>query len=149
VPKERVISFDTREFVARLNLYDARAFAAAKQAMTENTLDLERKAGELVPVLEGILLGSVSGAPKSIKTDASKAQIEGSVSYNTPYAEAVHERMLPEIAPAGAQMHPGPRTQAKPGNEFGPAGGGYLRRPLYGKRHVYMKHIADKVKAVK
>ncbi|MGH7177323.1 MAG: hypothetical protein ACREJC_08090 [Tepidisphaeraceae bacterium] len=129
-----------------MNLYDTKSFAAAKQAMTENAQDLERKAGELVPVDEGILLGT--GNSRVIARPG-KAEIEAQVSYNTPYAEAVHERMAPEVAPSGAQMQPGPRTRAKPGNEFGQAGGGYLRRPLHGKRDRYFENVADKVKAVK
>lgn len=144
--KGRVIEFDTKQFRQRLNLYDAKTFASAARAMTENTLDLERKAGELVPVDEGTLLGSGNSR---VDASANKREIVGSVSYNTPYAEAVHERMAPEVAPLGTTMQPGPRTRAKPGNEFGPAGGGYLRRPLHGKRDRYFKNIADKVKAVK
>ncbi len=136
------VTFDTKEFFARLKLADAVTRKAAVKGMKDNTLDLERKGGELVPVDEGILLGSASSG-----VDEKGKDIEGHVSYNTPYAIAVHERMSPAAAPSlGSKMEPGPRTRAKPGNEFGPAGGWYLRRPLIGKATAYWNHLATTIK---
>lgn len=141
----RTIAFDLddSQFVQRLGVLNEQNIARARDAMQTVVQDLERKAGELVPVDEGTLLRS---ATSSVSPQAQKMEVEGSVSYNTPYAVNVHERMKPAIPPAGAQMNPGPRTSAKPGNEFGPAGGWYLRRPLLGKYREYVAYIARKVK---
>lgn len=137
----KTVTIDAREFFARINLADKVVRGGAFKGVRECRLDLERKGGELIPVDDGILLGSVGG-----DTVDKGHVISAEVSYNTPYAAAVHERMIPAPAPSfGTQMHPGPKTRAKPGNEFGPAGGHYLRRPLIGKANQYWQHIAKTI----
>lgn len=60
----------------------------------------------------------------------------GLLSFVAPYAAAVHE--LPETAR-------GPRTERKPGNEFGQAGPKYVERPLRGMQKRFPDTIGEKL----
>ena len=132
---------DVSSFLKRVNLYDGKTMIAARKGMVDNTLDLEKLAKQLAPLDRGDLTRSgVSGVVDT------RGGIDGLVGFNEPYAVSVHEDMEP--AP-GATQRRGPLTLAKPGNEFGEAGGKYLQRPLRGKSRVYMRHLADVIKKVK
>lgn len=129
---------DTREFEARLNLLDPLVVKEARNIMATNGEDLLRESSNLAAVDEGTMIGSGSR-----NTTVRGQMIETTVGFNTPYATRVHYEMVP--AP-GAKMQPGPKTRAKPGTEFGAAGGLYLQRPLLGKMRRYSERIAEYIK---
>ena len=132
---------DVQNFLRRLDLYDDKTLDAAGRGMNDNVLDLQKLAMQLVPVHKRGLIGTAYS-----RVTFPSGEVEGQVGFNKPYAVKVHEDMEP--AP-GATQRRGPLTRAKPGNEFGEAGGKYLQRPLRGKSKVYMRHLADKIKKVK
>lgn len=140
-------TLNTKEFKARMNIYDKRSHAAAVKGMDQNTKDLEKLAKQLAPKAEGTLEGDILA--RRVTTRVGKdivGETHAGTGQSRAYALKVHEGMAPAIA---AQFGPGPTTRSKPGNEFGEAGGKFLTRPLLGKSEKYMKHIADKIKAVK
>lgn len=81
----------------------------------------EQKAVELAPVDRGDLQKFVSKR----RLPRLGGLLRGRLSFTVHYAATVHE--LPDEAR-------GPRTRAKPGNEFGKAGPRYLLRPLMGAK---------------
>lgn len=91
---------------------DARA-----QAMLRALGEFEAISVELAPVD----LGNLEAATVVRILGQSKTRIAGELAFSTPYAARVHE--------LDADSR-GPRTRAKPGNEFGPAGPKYLERGL-------------------
>lgn len=97
---------------------------APVEAMEAALLVLEAKAVELAPVDEGNLEAATATA-----TTVRPPQVVGELAFSTPYAAAQHEGIDHRT---GDAFQPGPKTQAKPGNEFGPAGEKYLERALRG-----------------
>jgi hypothetical protein len=138
------IDLDYKQFARRLRLYDKKTQEVSRGRMTDNARDLERKAKELCPVDEGQLIDTLVSEVRSYPT-----LIEGRVSANMPYAVIMHEAMKPAIPAVGKQFQPGDTTRAKPGNEFGPAGGKYLERPLKGKFKQYFQHIASGIAGIR
>ena len=90
---------------------------------------LEAKAVQLCPVDSGNL---ESSSHATVRTQG--AIVKGVLRFRAPYAAQVHE--LPDWAR-------GPKTQAKPGNEYGPAGPKYLERPLRGFQREMARGLAD------
>ena len=133
--------FDDRRFRKRMALYNRRVFGSVSKAMRENGDDLLRKSIELAPVDEGTLIRSGSRELRG----KDLGSIEVLVGFNTPYAANLHETMIP--APGGTKR-PGPRTSQKLGNEFGRAGGWYLRRPLVGRVERYARRVARILRTV-
>lgn len=78
----------------------------------------ETKMVEITPERTGFLAGSTV-----VRTNDRRNRIETSITYGASYAAEVHE--LPRDAR-------GPKTRAKGGNEFGPAGPKYIERVLRG-----------------
>lgn len=108
---------DDRE--VRRNLERLRRELAQDPRVLDDALNtLEAAAVGLAPVDTGNL--ESSWVQESSRTSSGPRAEFG---FGAPYAAEVHE--LPEYAR-------GPRTQAKPGNEFGPAGPGYLIRAMRG-----------------
>ncbi len=138
---------NSKEFEARIKIYDKRSHSAAVKGMNQNTQDLEKLAKQLAPKAEGTLEGDIFARRVTTRLgDEIVGTTHAGTGQSRSYALKVHEGMSPAI---GAEQKPGPTTSSKPGNEFGPAGGKFLSRPLMGKGKRYMKHIADKIKAVK
>lgn len=92
---------------------------------------LEAKAVEICPVDVGNLEASTS-----THIDETRTKTVGTLAFSTPYAARVHE--LPDDAR-------GPKTQAKAGNELGPAGPKYLERALRGMQRLFPQIIRDEV----
>lgn len=90
---------------------------------------LEAKAVELAPVRTGNLESSTQ-----IVTGRRGGIMYVQLRFNAPYSAQVHE--LPEEAR-------GPRTRAKPGNEYGPAGPKFLERPLRGFQQRLGKELGE------
>lgn len=64
--------------------------------------------------------------------------VSGELVFSTPYAARVHE--------LDADSR-GPRTKAKPGNEFGPAGPKYVERALRGMAGgIFLQTIAEELR---
>ena len=110
---------------------------ALEQAMQRVMAILEAKAVQLAPVDTGNLEGSTV-----VTVEARGKKVRGVLAFATPYAAAQHEGIDPRT---GAQYTPGPYTQRKPGNEFGPPGSKYLERPLRGARQFLPQEVADAV----
>ncbi len=136
-----MISWDTTQHVARLNLYDKRHLDASRKGLQQVTNDLWKESMNLVPVREGTLLRSAT-----MRVMVKPGLAEGAVFYNTPYAAKVHEDMTP--AP-GATMRPGPDTQMKNATAWGIPGGHYLAQPLKSKMTVWMRSIAKRIKGIR
>lgn len=79
---------------------------------------LEAKSVEICPEDEGNLAGSTV-----VRVEDKGDSFKGTLRYGAEYATAAHER------PDDVR---GPKTVAKAGNEFGPAGPKYLERALRG-----------------
>lgn len=92
---------------------------------------LEAKAVELAPVKTGNLQSST--VTRFLR---SGSRILAELAFTAPYAAEAHE--LPEDAR-------GPLTQAKPGNEFGPAGPKYVERPLRGLQKQFGGIVGESV----
>jgi hypothetical protein len=87
--------------------------------LIEPVLDLlEAKSVELAPLDTGNLEASTAREVVS-----NEHGLQAQFGFTAPYAAEVHEMPMERR---------GPGTRAKPGNEFGPAGPGYLIRPLRG-----------------
>lgn len=80
---------------------------------------LEKKSAELAPLEKGTLQATTTTAVLG-----GRGKVVGTLAFTSIYAHRQHE--LPQTAEWG------PGTQAKPGNEFGPAGWKFLERPLRG-----------------
>lgn len=138
------MDLDSRDFIKRINLYDKKTREVARARMLDNVQDLERKAKELCPVKKSGLMDSITSSVKDVSMT-----IEGRVSANMEYAVIMHEALKPAIPALGKQFNPGETTRDKPGNEFGPAGGKYIERPLKGKFKIYFNHIAKGIKGLR
>ena len=138
------IELDTKKFMKRINVLEERTRGVAKARMTDNVRDLERLSKELCPKDEGVLIDTIVSDVKMLPK-----MIEGRVSANMEYAVIMHEAMKPAIPAVGKQFQPGEGTQARPGNEFGAAGGKYIERPLKGKFKQYFQHIANGIAGLK
>ena len=140
------MELDDKKFLKRLTEYERKMRDAEFEGMDDNRLDLEMWAKALAPISfpkGGRLLGSgFSNKPRWRRNI-----LEAQIGFNVEYASKVHETMEPAIALK--QMKPGITTRGRPTTKFGKAGGKYLERPLLGSRNRYMKHLADKGKAVK
>lgn len=108
---------------------DATLESVEEKGMAELMDLLESKAVELAPVDTGNLESSTV-----VRVNREGNRIVGELAFTAPYATEVHE--LPEHAR-------GPKTQQKPGNEFGPAGPKFLERPLSGFQRELSKGMAD------
>ena len=129
--------------------------------MNLNSLHLEGEAKNLAPIKEGTLSGAGAGritgmGPRKTKTKFKAGMYEATVGFNAPYAAVVHETMWPAVSVSlgrsGAQtagMMPGDLTSAKPPTKFGPAGGKYLERPLFGMAHEYTKRIGKSLRKLR
>lgn len=149
--KKDGVVFDTRAFNMRINLYDKKSRAAAKEQLKRNALDLERHAQAMAPLEEGSLTGGINAKP-TIKEDgiAMEAEVHaGTDGMSAPYALRMHESMWPAIPTSDKRFMPGPLTSGKPGDAAGPAGGKYLTRPLLFYMKRWSKEIADQIKRVK
>ena len=103
-----------------------------EQGMMRLMLVLETKAVQLAPVDTGNLEASTH-----VTVHGGGGIVKGVLRFNAPYAARVHE--LPEESR-------GPKTRAKPGNEFGPAGPKYLERPLRGFKKELRKGLTEFLK---
>jgi hypothetical protein len=111
------MKLDDRDVQRRLERL--RAEVASDPAVLNDALQvLEAAAVGLAPVDTGNL--EASWAQETRRGPGGPSADFG---FGAPYAAEVHE--LPEYAR-------GPRTQAKPGNEYGEAGPGYLLRAMRG-----------------
>lgn len=104
------------------------------QAMLQLTNDLEAKAVELAPNLIGELEASTT-----VRVEQRGKRIIGVLTFGAPHASRAHERPDEER---------GPRTKAKPGNEFGQAGPKYLERPLRGFQESMTKDLGKALQDV-
>lgn len=91
--------------------------------------EAEGKMVELAPVDTGNLEAS-----SSVRTERRRGGrlLRSVIRFGAPYAATVHE--LPDEAR-------GPRTRAKPGNEFGQAGPKYVERVLRGQARTFAPFI--------
>lgn len=110
---------------------------ALRQALERVMALVEAKSVQLAPVDTGNLEGSTV-----IQVDVRGKTAKGTIAFATPYAAAQHEGVDPRT---GAQFTPGPFTQRKPGNEFGPPGAKYLERPLRGARQYVPEVVAEAI----
>lgn len=118
MPKEKPL-LDMKGLVAMLDEFGSASLDEAEtQGMLRLMNVLEARAVELAPVKEGNLEASTV-----VRVEKRGNQVRGTLRFGVPYAAVVHE--MPEHAR-------GERTLRKPGNEYGPAGPQYLRRPLRG-----------------
>ncbi len=95
---------------------------------------LEARAVELTPIKTGELESS-----STVRVFETGNRIKVEVKFNAPHAAAAHE--LPEHSR-------GERTRRKPGNNFGPAGGKYLERPLKGFQKLMGADLAKGLAAI-
>lgn len=147
---KNTLDFDSRDFLKRLNLYDKKQNAAARKALLENSLDLEKNAMATSPKELGDLEGDIK-ASKKIKDmgGSMETEVAAGKGLSRNYAVRMHESLLPAIPTGDRQFRPGEITTSKPSNPWGEAGGKYLTRPLMFKMTEYTKNIAKKIKAVK
>ena len=132
------LTVDPSDFFNKMDKAGGVVGGVVVNTLRTNGLDLERHAKQLAPLDEGTL--TASGHTSRAKRIAGGHEVV--VSFNTSYAEEVHETM----EPAAGGRKPGLGTRAKPLTRFGPAGGKYLERPLLGMRKEYSKRIANALK---
>lgn len=106
----------------------------AQGAFTRLVNVLEAKAVELAPVDTGDLESS-----STVTVALRGGTLKGTVAFTAPHAAAAHE-LPPEAR--------GPRTQAKPGNEYGLAGRKYLERPLRGFQKLLPEEMGRALQAL-
>jgi hypothetical protein len=123
---------DVKALRAIADDYGDAATSALGPAMTRALNILEAQAVEICPADIGNLEASTV-----TEVRFKGKRVTGELAFVTPYAAKVHE------LPSDAR---GPKTQAKPGNEFGPAGPKYLERPLRGMQKNFPEVIAEELK---
>jgi len=139
---EMKLDFDTTQFMTRFSSIDRSAQNAAREALEDCTLELERIASEITPIDKGTLSRSstrkIKRSGENIIGEVEFAVHEGGYNYAIFMHEGVYNHGAGTIARGG--------TTGKSGKYYY-AGRKFLERPLKGEAESFFEYIAQKVEA--
>lgn len=143
------LDFDSSDFEKRMKIYGVKQEAVILKTLSEQAMDLRRKAAETTPKLWGVLEEGVISTPAEKVSGGYESVVWAGAGNSRPYALRQHEELKPATPAGHKQMQPGPITEKRPSHPWGPAGGKYLTRPLMYMLKTYTQAMAKKLEAIK